>query len=59
MQPQTAIPQLQTIFDYMKLCGAPHNFIYVKMSVMLSCSTKRLSPAPMYVANDHINCILG
>ena len=36
MQPQTVTPQLQTIYDYMKLCGRAHNFIYVPISVMLS-----------------------
>jgi len=30
MQPQTAIPQLHTIYDYMKLCAGPHNFIRTK-----------------------------
>jgi hypothetical protein len=31
------MPELSNIFDYMRLCGAPHKRIYVKMSVMLSC----------------------
>ena len=30
---------LETIHDYMVLCGAQHKTIYVAMSVMLSCFT--------------------
>ena len=30
------MPELTTIYDYMRLCGAPHNLIYVKMLFMLS-----------------------
>ena len=30
-----------TIEGYLKLCGRPHNFRYVGMSVMLSCIMKR------------------
>ena len=30
------MPELSTIYDYMRLCGAPHKRIYVAMSVMLS-----------------------
>jgi hypothetical protein len=32
----TPMPELQTIYDYMRLCGAPHKRIYVKMLFMLS-----------------------
>jgi hypothetical protein len=31
---------LDTIHDYLRLCGAPHNLKYVAMSVMLSCFMK-------------------
>ena len=30
---------LDTIHDYLRLCGAPHKAIYVAMSVMLLCFT--------------------
>lgn len=30
---------LDTIHDYLRLCGAQHNLKYVAMSVMLSCFT--------------------
>ncbi len=30
---------LDTIHDYLRLCGAPHNLKYVVRSVMLSCFT--------------------
>jgi hypothetical protein len=30
---------LDTIHQYLALCGAPHNARYVAMSVMLSCIT--------------------
>ena len=34
------MPELSNIFDYMRLCGAPHKRIYVKMPVMLSWLTE-------------------
>jgi len=30
------MPELSTIYDYMRLCVAPHNRRYVKMLFMLS-----------------------
>jgi hypothetical protein len=30
------MPELSTIYDYMRLCGRPHKRIYVKMLFMLS-----------------------
>ncbi len=36
------MPELSTIYDYMRLCGAPHKRIYVKMLFMLSCFMKQL-----------------
>ena len=38
------MPELCTIYDYMRLCGAPHNLIYVKMLFMLSSFTE----APLF-----------
>jgi hypothetical protein len=34
--------ELSTIYDYMRLCGAPHKRIYVKMLFMLSSFTQHL-----------------
>jgi hypothetical protein len=34
------MPELSTIYDYMRLCGRPHNLMYVKMLFMLSCFTE-------------------
>jgi hypothetical protein len=53
------MPKLSTIYDYMRLCGAPHNLIYVKMSVMLSCFIKGLSFLSLLRPCGHITCILG
>jgi hypothetical protein len=33
------MPELSTIYDYMRLCGATHKRIYVRMLLMLSCFT--------------------
>ena len=34
------MPELNTTYDYMRLCVAPHNLIYVKMLFMLSSFTE-------------------
>src|SRR5271157_4760549 len=34
--PEKSMQSLDTIHQYLRLCGAPHNCIYVAMSVMLS-----------------------
>lgn len=34
------MPELCTIYDYMRLCGRPHKRIYVKMLFMFSSFTE-------------------
>jgi hypothetical protein len=34
------VAELETIYSYMRLCGAQHNRIYVKMLFMLSSFTE-------------------
>ena len=34
------MPELSTIYDYMRLCGAQHKRLYVKMLFMLSSFTE-------------------
>jgi hypothetical protein len=36
------MPELSTIYNYMRLCGRPHKRIHVLKSVMLSCPTVHL-----------------
>jgi hypothetical protein len=38
------MPEFSTIYDYMRLCGAPHKRMYVKMLFMLSSFTE----APLF-----------
>jgi hypothetical protein len=45
---------INSIFTYMRLCAAPHNFIYVATSVMFSCLTKHLSLKGISNVIDHI-----
>ena len=40
------MPVPSSLHEYMALCGAPHNAIYVARSVMLSCFTD----APFFLA---------
>ena len=53
------MPVLSSIHDYMGLCGAPHNAIYVAMSVMLSSFMGAPSFLVALRVHGHITCILG
>jgi hypothetical protein len=35
--------EMETLYDYLRLCDQPHKRRYVAMSVMFSCSIKYLS----------------
>ena len=50
---------LDTIHDYLALCGAPHNRRYVAMSVMLSSFMGAPSFLVALRVHGHITCILG